>query len=52
MIPQPDLARLPSRPSVILVGDQNVVATSTFDWFDTSMRSQAAATHPIAESAP
>jgi hypothetical protein len=42
----------PIAPGLHRFGDRYVVATSTFKWLATSLRFQAAATHPVAESAP
>jgi hypothetical protein len=42
----------PIAPGLHRLGDQYVVVTSTFKWLATSLRSRAAALHPVAESAP
>jgi beta-xylosidase len=52
MITNPIVPGLHPDSPVIRFGHQYVVATSTFKWFVTSMRFQAAALHPVAESAP
>jgi beta-xylosidase len=52
MITNPIVPGLHPDAAVIRVGDRYMIATSTFGWFATSMRSRAAALHPVAESAP
>ena len=52
MITNPIAPGLHPDSPVIRFGAQCVVATRTFKWLVTSMRFQAAATHPVAASAP
>ena len=52
MITNPMVPGLQPDSPAIRFGDWYVVATSTFKWLVTSMGFQAAATHPIAASAP
>ena len=52
MITNPIVPGFHPDAAVIRAGDGYMIATSTFAWFATSMRSRAAALHPVAESAP